>query len=264
MVFMKTDPKNNRRDSYYVCKPATKQISALPRPKGNHRVKKMAIVVMSSEPLHYKIIRFSYHNCLRRWRKFYSGYGCDIFDSLTWKWRSLKHVELPYCVNLTDSQPITVSGSIYMLLSNNDVLKLDAYTEKWKVFSSPIPYDESGFSKPQMELVKCGVRLGLACKSTRANGVWEIWVHSTLDEGWEKQDVAAETKSKFESLKALHGPDTSVMVDGRTLVFYKFKEHGNNMIGKVVLNDDPCQIFSFRSDFEPLDLVGNQSYIDFK
>ncbi|XP_076943920.1 F-box protein At5g41720-like [Bidens hawaiensis] len=171
IVFMKTDPTNNRRYSYYVCKPATKQISALPRPEGNHTVEKVAIVVMSSEPLHYKIIRFSDHNCLRRLRKFYSGYGCDIFDSLTGKWRSLKHIKLADLVHFTNSQLITVSGSIYMLLSNNDVLKLDAYTEKWKVFSSPIPYDESGFSKPPIELVKCGVRLWLACKPTRANGV---------------------------------------------------------------------------------------------
>ncbi|XP_076955399.1 uncharacterized protein LOC143630214 [Bidens hawaiensis] len=269
MVYMTIDPTNNRRYSYYVCKPATKQILALPCPKGNHTVEKVAIVVMGSKPLHYKIIRFSQHNiycsiccsCLRRWRKFYSWYGCDIFDSLMGKWRSLEHIKLADLVHFTNSQLITVSGSIYMLLSNNDVLKFNAYTEKWKVFPSPIPYDESKFLNPPIELVKCGVRLGLAYKPIRANGVWEIWVH-TLDERREKQDVAVETKSEFESLKALHGPDTSVTVKDRTLVFYKYKEHGNNMMSKVVLNDSPYRIFSFRSDFEPLDLVrpeGNQS-----
>ncbi|XP_076955403.1 uncharacterized protein LOC143630218 [Bidens hawaiensis] len=151
-------------------------------------------------------------------------------------------------------QPVTVSGSIYMLLSNNDVLKFDAYTEKWKVFSSPIPYDIYGYSNPSIVLVKYDGRLGLVCESTNANDCWEIWVLKMNGLMWEKEDVAVEiSKSEWGLIKALYGTDTIVMVDGNTLVFYRFKQHGNDMISKVVLNGIPCRMFSFRSYFEPVD-----------
>ncbi|XP_076900926.1 uncharacterized protein LOC143555223 [Bidens hawaiensis] len=181
-------------------------------------------------------------------------YSCDIFDSLTWDWRSLKRVKLAgHLVSLTDSQPITVSGSIYMLLWNNDILKFDAYSEKWKVFSSPIPYDESAYSNPPIVLVKYDGRLGLVCKSTNADGCYDTWVMKT-DGAWEKLDVAVKSENEMESLKALYDSDTSVMVHYNTLMFYKFKQ-GNKMIGKVKLKDTPCEMFPFRSDFEPVELV---------
>jgi hypothetical protein len=71
-------------------------------------------------------------------------------------------------------------------------------------------------------------------------------------------DVVAETESARESLKALYDPDTSVKVNRETFLFYKFKQ-GNNMIHNVVLNDIPYQIFSFRSDFEPLNLTTSKT-----
>ncbi|KAI7755103.1 hypothetical protein M8C21_025973 [Ambrosia artemisiifolia] len=187
----------------------------------------------------------------RRWRKLYTTYRCDIFDSMTWEWRSLKHVMLAYCVSLTNPQPITKGGSIYMLLTNNHILKFNAHSETWKVFSSPIPYDES---RTSTELVKYGGRLGLASKPPNANGCWDIWV-LTKDGLWEKEGGGVvESESERESLKALYDSDTSVMVDRERFLYYRFKQ-GNNMIKKVVLNDTPYQIFSFRSDFEPVDLI---------
>ncbi|KAJ0735235.1 putative F-box-like domain superfamily protein [Helianthus annuus] len=250
MVFKNPDLKDYRKDLYHVCKPATKQVLTLPRPKEKHTYAKFAIVVMSLKPLHYKIIRVSECPDLRRGRKLM--YHCDIFDSVTWKWRSLKHVTLADGVFLTNQQPVTKSGSIYMLLTNNNILKFDAYSEKWEVFSSPIPYDES---RTSVELVKYGGRLGLACNPPNTNGCWEIQV-LTKDGLWEKEGVAvAKCESKREELKALYDSDTSVVVDIETLLFYRFNQQGNNMIHKVVLNGSwPYEIFSFRSDFEPMDL----------
>ncbi|KAJ0682540.1 hypothetical protein HanPI659440_Chr16g0648461 [Helianthus annuus] len=85
MVFKIQDPLNFRNYLYHVCKPSTKQVLTLPKPKGNHTDQKFAIVVMGLKPLHYKIIRFSELRPLKRWRKFYTAYRCDIFDSLKWK-----------------------------------------------------------------------------------------------------------------------------------------------------------------------------------
>ncbi|KAI3742125.1 hypothetical protein L1987_59805 [Smallanthus sonchifolius] len=155
MVFQNHDYMDfTFKDLYHVCKPATKQVLALPNPEGNYTARKFAIVVMSLKPLHYKII-----SAMKRCGKLYTTYRCDVFDSMTWEWRSLKHVKLHYGVFLTNPQPITKSGSIYMLLTNNDILKFDAYSETWKVFLSPVPYDQSDTSRPLVELVKYGGRL---------------------------------------------------------------------------------------------------------
>ncbi|KAK1420640.1 hypothetical protein QVD17_22397 [Tagetes erecta] len=222
MVFRNPYRTDLWKDLFYVCKPATKQVLALPNPEGDYTVhQKYAIMVMGLKPLHYKIIRFSDHSA--------ATYRCDIFDSMTREWRSLKHVTLPYGVFLTNPPPISKSGSIYMLLTNNDILKFDAYSEKWKVFPSPVPYDES--SRPYVELVKYGGRLGMVCKPQNPNGCWEIWV-VTKGQLWEKIYVCKEKKGSLESLKALYDPDTSVMVDCNTLMYCRFKQEGDNMIDK--------------------------------
>ncbi|KAI3742115.1 hypothetical protein L1987_59795 [Smallanthus sonchifolius] len=253
MVFQNRDYMDfTFKDLYHVCKPATKQVLVLPNPEGKYTARKFAIVVMSLKPLHYKIIRFCDHPAMKRWGKLYTTYRCDVFDSMAWEWRSLKHVKLPYGVFLTNPQPITKSGSIYMLLTNNDILKFDAYSETWKVFSSPIPYDQFDTLRPLVELVKYGGRLGLACKPPNSNGRWEIWVLTTA-QMWEKIYVCKRKEGSWESLKSLYDSDTSVMVDRDTLLFYRFRQEGSN-ISKVALKDIPYQIFSFRSDLEPIDL----------
>ncbi|XP_076896766.1 uncharacterized protein LOC143549865 [Bidens hawaiensis] len=234
MVFQTHDPMEFNKEFYHVCKPTTKQVLALPNPKRNEMVGRFAIVVMGSKPLRYKIIRVSDRPELRRsWGKLNTLYGCDIFDSLTWEWQSQKHIKLAgHCVSLTDSLPITVSGSIYMLLSIHDILKFDAYSEKWKVFSSPIPYDESAYSNPPIMLVKYDGRLGLVCKSTNADGCWDIWVMKT-DGVWEKEDVAVKSESERESLKALYDSGTSVMVQCHTLVLQVQTRQQDGQKGRV-------------------------------
>ncbi|KAL9995048.1 putative F-box associated interaction domain-containing protein [Helianthus debilis subsp. tardiflorus] len=254
MVYQTPDSADFRNGVYHVCKPATRQVLALPSPKAKYKVCKVALVVMGLRPLHYKIIRFSDHPALKRGRKFYTRYSCDIFDSTMWEWRSRNHIKLDDGVFFTNPQPVTKSGSIYMLLTNNDIFKFDAYSEKWEVFPPPIRYDPYGTAS--MDLVKYGGKLGVAYKPPNANGCREIWV-CTTDGLWEKEGVAGEGERETESLKALYDSDTSVVAQNDTLLFYKFKQEGDNMINKVALSDIliPCEMFNFRSDFEPIDLI---------
>lgn len=79
---------------YFVCKPTTLQWETLPNPKTRYITLSNAIVVLSSKPLRYKIIRFSrpvkcnpqpYKNLII----------CEVFDSDTWEWKQLKHVSFP-------------------------------------------------------------------------------------------------------------------------------------------------------------------------
>ncbi|XP_071687154.1 F-box protein At5g41720-like [Rutidosis leptorrhynchoides] len=55
---------------YYVCKPSTKQVLQLPNPKTIPlcNVKSVAIVLMGSNPLHYKIIGLSEDLDYRSWK----------------------------------------------------------------------------------------------------------------------------------------------------------------------------------------------------
>ncbi|KAL4566332.1 hypothetical protein LXL04_030446 [Taraxacum kok-saghyz] len=59
VVFEISDSKSYGLNSYYVCKPATKQVLALPNPKSKYLTQKVAIIVLNSNPLHYKIVRLS-------------------------------------------------------------------------------------------------------------------------------------------------------------------------------------------------------------
>lgn len=54
---------------YYVCKPSTKQCVELPSPRGQDirtikHSQRVALVILKSKPLHYKIIRFGETRCL--------------------------------------------------------------------------------------------------------------------------------------------------------------------------------------------------------
>ncbi|GJX90779.1 hypothetical protein Tco_0344105 [Tanacetum coccineum] len=59
MVFKSPNARFNMKDLYYICKPTTQQVLPLPNPKTKYTTQKVAIVVRSMNPLHYKIVRLS-------------------------------------------------------------------------------------------------------------------------------------------------------------------------------------------------------------
>ncbi|KAJ9547851.1 hypothetical protein OSB04_020394 [Centaurea solstitialis] len=240
---------------YHICKPATKQVAALPNPKTRYLTEKVAVVVVGSNPFHYKILRLSNRpnkSVLQRRGELYNTYCCEVFDSATFGWKVLDDIMLPYCVFLrTSSQPINVGGSIYMSLTNDNVLKFDICSDQWTVFPLRVLSDRD---RPfeDLKVVKYEGKLVFACKL--ANGGWEIWMNEAL----ERKYVFEEDKESGISLinlNSFYDSDTSVVVDYDTLVFYKFRK--GETIGKVRLNGHVsanCSIFGFRSDFEPVEL----------
>ncbi|KAI3515732.1 hypothetical protein L1887_14636 [Cichorium endivia] len=164
----------------------------------------------------------------------YTKYRLEIFDSRAWAWRLLDPVILPSFVFLSNQQPIVTRGSIYMLLSNNEVLKFDAYSEKWTMISSPIQTLDCPFGTTR-KLVKYKGKLSFTCE-TQSRLSWEIWV-LTSDESWEKLHVF-DTREDVgrSSLEAIYDLDTRVMNDYSTLHSYR--------------------ILTFRSDFEPAHFEG--------
>nr|XP_043620189.1 F-box protein At5g41720-like [Erigeron canadensis] len=136
-VFEVPHPRHHRMVLYYVCKPATKQVLALPNPKTRFQTTMVAVVTMESNPLHYKILRLSKPKKSPLKSPF--THNCEIFDSKEWAWKWLPPSMLHGDVNIpVHGQPITTSGSIYTLLSNGDILKFDTYSEKQTTFSPPL------------------------------------------------------------------------------------------------------------------------------
>nr|GEW66298.1 hypothetical protein [Tanacetum cinerariifolium] len=71
-------------------------------------------------------------------KKLYNIHRVEIFDLNKWVWSLITYlVKLPFCVSLTNPQPITARGSIYMLLTNGDILSVDAYSATWEILTPP-------------------------------------------------------------------------------------------------------------------------------
>ncbi|KAI3772782.1 hypothetical protein L6452_03975 [Arctium lappa] len=235
MVFESPHRKSRRLALYHVCKPATNQVVALPNPKTRYLTEKVAIAVVGSNPFRYKILRLSRRpnkSVMQRGDKLYSTYCCEIFDSATFAWKMLDDIMLPYDIFLT----IVVED--VSVASDGD----------------HIPFDD-------VKMVKYEGKLSLGCKAR--NGGWEIWVitgtRMNEEEWWEKKYAFEEKQEEMSlmRLNSFYDSETSVVVDYDTLVFYKFKK-GSIIISKIRLSDYVLSnfIFSFRSDFEPVDFRG--------
>ncbi|KAF5810310.1 putative F-box associated domain, type 3, kelch-type beta propeller, F-box-like domain superfamily [Helianthus annuus] len=240
-----------RRVLYTICKPATKQILLLPPNLiKTYKTIMVAVVVVRSTPLRYKIVRLCQPGYSERliWP---STYCCEVFDSITWTWRQLSHVTLPHSVFLIGPS-ITARGSIYILLTNNDVMKFDTYSEEWTTFSSPNTTRDIELY-PYRKLVKYEGKLGFACK--QLNGFWEFWV-LTIDETWEKTYVLNKDEDTMVSLNRLYDSNTSVTLDDNKVIFHGLGDE--NMTSNVISSPPHCEAFLLRSDFEPVDFGENK------
>ncbi|KAI3742083.1 hypothetical protein L1987_59763 [Smallanthus sonchifolius] len=250
---MVLETNSPRRVMFSICKPATKQFLLLP-PNIIKRYKTImvAVIVVGSTPLRYKIVRLSQPGELERLR-WPSTYCCEVFNSTTWTWRQLNNnITLPHSVFF--SRPsITARGSTYVLLTDGNVMKFDTRSEKWTTFSSPVT-TRTIEVYPYMKLVKYQDKLGFACK--QLNGFWEIWVLA-VDESWEKTYVLNKEDTRRMSLEGLYDLNTSVMLDHNIVLFCGFE--GGDNIRTVISSPPPYVTFLLRSDFEPVDLGGHKS-----
>ena len=123
---------------YFVYKPSTKQWQQIPNPKTRYETKRCAMVVLRSNPLRYKIVWFSEpkfsgirdNSCYSLW--------CEIFDSVTWAWKKLEdRVRFPEYKFLRLEPAVSVCGSFYWLMTNNQVFAFHEDTESWTIFNIP-------------------------------------------------------------------------------------------------------------------------------
>nr|GEX87453.1 F-box associated interaction domain, leucine-rich repeat domain, L domain-like protein [Tanacetum cinerariifolium] len=162
---------------------------------------------------------------------------------------------------LSNDPLITSGGSVYCLMSNCNIFKFDAYSEKWSTVRSPYPvYNTHAYTSKK--LLKYEGKLGLACMKN--NGFWDIWIH-TIDKSWERTYILNKTDYiGGMSLESFYGSDTSVMLDHDSLIFHRFKgcdniDKANDTSKKVTLSNPPYEKFNIQSDHQQVNLKGTKA-----
>ncbi|XP_009801397.1 F-box protein At5g49610-like [Nicotiana tabacum] len=243
---------------YHICKPSTKQWIKLPNPRIRYSTIKVALIVLRSNPLQFKIIRLSSPRTLyHHYRKLgLNYYLCEIFDSEAWVWREAKDLLLPPEVYFDMFAPaVNASGLVYFKLRKDDQVMALNYNgeEAFSRFSLPKPaleYKDYGYN----QLVEYKGKLGFTCLSPKG---MELWVFENGNQSWElKKEVDIEILKKvtnYPSSIGFYNADIALMKDYYEVIFYKLQDKSFN-----VVKLDKChkvdEIFPFRSDLEPLDL----------
>lgn len=158
---------------YYICKPSTGQWQPLPNPKLRFWTVKVALAVLHSNPLRFKIIRISqdYGSSTRRAECY--AYCCENFDSKTWAWRRVNDVVLPYGVFFDHrNHAVHASGLIYWLTTDDHVVAFNHEDDSY--FRFPLPQLEGNNSSNQ--LIEYEGKLGFVHKAAAQESIMALWV----------------------------------------------------------------------------------------
>ncbi|KAJ8750836.1 hypothetical protein K2173_016017 [Erythroxylum novogranatense] len=254
------DKGNHKIPKYYVCKPCTKQWQRIPNPKTRFFTKNIGMIVLRSNPLRYKIVRFSEHKFPSLFFKNKEAYyflRCEVFDSDTWAWKELEDVKLQYGEFLAFRPPVPARGSLHWVTTGNNVLGFDPNNETHTIFSLPEAIIEDSDSQESEELVPYEGKLGFI--RNRKDSCMELWVmeRKNCEVAWNKrpsinlEDLS--TKESFWSTRSFYNADTTLLEGFYKMIFYNIKDGKidsvsmNRILGQV-------EIFPFLSDFEVVDL----------
>ncbi|KAJ8750958.1 hypothetical protein K2173_016139 [Erythroxylum novogranatense] len=234
------DKGNHQIPEYYVCKPCTKQWQRIPNPKTRFFTKNIGMIVLRSNPLRYKIVRFSEHKC-------------EVFDSDTWAWKELEDVKLQHGEILAFRPPVPARGSLHWVTTGNNVLGFDPNKETHTIFSLP----EDSDCHESEELVPYEGKLGFI--RNRKDSCMELWVMEkrNCEAAWNKRpSISLEDvrrKESFWSTRSFFNADTTFLEGFYKMMFYNIKD---GKIDSVSMNRilGQAEIFPFLSDFEIVDL----------
>ncbi|XP_065879335.1 F-box protein At5g49610-like [Euphorbia lathyris] len=233
---------------YYVCKPTTKEWERIPNPKTKYFTESIAIKVLKSKPLHYKIVRlsqpklrfFGKYNCLR----------CEIFDSMVSNRRQIEQVKLSCDDQIYSWIPaISVCGKFHWMTIKKNILAFDVDDEKYDLFLFPFTnrYDN-------VRLTDYEGKLGVIGK---ADGFFDLWVMEIYKKKeWRKRMRVSVEKEEMHTCYPIGfcNADVALVAGYYNLFWLKFKN--GNEIQKVRLDNRFMHqgVFPFRSDFELCDL----------
>nr|KAJ0204375.1 hypothetical protein LSAT_V11C500233420 [Lactuca sativa] len=88
------DPDEYVSKILFVIKPTTSDAKWIPFPTSEYTATNFALVVISSNPLHFKVIRLSYTkpSDMLTEKVDYDYYNIELFSSTTWQWREFQNI----------------------------------------------------------------------------------------------------------------------------------------------------------------------------
>ncbi|CAI9284981.1 unnamed protein product [Lactuca saligna] len=229
------DPDEYVSKILFVIKPTTSDAKWIPFPTSEYTATKFALVVISSNPLHFKVIRLSYTkpSDMPTEKVDYDYYNIELFSSTTWQWREFQNIRLPSSAYPVSDEAVTSGGAVYFLLSNDTILRFDIYSEEHILIFSPSTINEL---KPYASrLIKFHGKLGYVSISGDTSCVIWIFMHNQ----WVKVDDSTYNESAHE------------WSDYRNNTLYFLR---GNTIEYVVPVHHSQQVFSIRSDFDTMSM----------
>ncbi|XXG85030.1 hypothetical protein AAC387_Pa11g0201 [Persea americana] len=232
----------DRPIGYLICKPATKEWRKIPNPKVRYFTERIEIVVQSSAPLQYKIIRFSQPNHNK------DHLICEIFDSQSWKWRRSIDIKMGYFDELLSlGSGVLMNGSLHWLTNYNRIFAFDVANENWKMISLPqqqLSINEDFLNKKVVEYE--GYLSLCYYKET-----WmELWVmKDSIREVWERKKTIniEEYQPIFEDL---YTSEVAFLLDVFKVIWYNFQLHKSTetKISRTIAQE----AYIYKSDLTPL------------
>ncbi|KAL9167850.1 hypothetical protein ABFS82_05G124500 [Erythranthe guttata] len=256
-----------KRDSsdyqYCVCKPATQQWQDLPKPRlDDYTTVSIAIMVLGSTPLRYKIVRLSRDGIIKEPK--YCTYYCEIFDSETRAWTKIQDVNLPYPELIRDSaQPVSINNSIHWLTNDNNILKFSLVQESFHIITLPEHLHNTDNNRLPNKLVEYEGRLGLVCTTQEEDSNnqvnMELWLTDEDNESkinWRtncKKVLINDMGERYANPAGIYNAGILFLKAADEVVFYKIQDR--SLINKVKLDKlrDAREVFQFRSDFDRVD-----------
>jgi len=256
--------QTHHRPQYYVCKPTTKQWQIIPNPKMRYQTLETSMIVIRSNPLHYKIVRFSEPKTRYQDKEFYRYHcvRCELFDSKTWKWKQLEEVKLPQTELLSRNTNVSVNGSLHWLTwKRNDIFAFHVNKESYSMFSLPLPVSEDNKSK-DIALVRYKGKLAITSIG-REDSFMELWVMENYDrKEWNKTHTvnieALRRKEPYTRPVAFCNADIALMKEhDRCATFFNITNGSTDRLSLEKNLNHGC--FPFQSNFELSDLMGDSA-----
>ncbi|KAG8381943.1 hypothetical protein BUALT_Bualt05G0025200 [Buddleja alternifolia] len=258
-----------RRKYYYACKPASRQCQLLLNPEILYQTAAIAIMVLSSSPLRYKIVRLSVGCVEGDVRK----YNSEIFDSKIWTWKETQYVTLQRDeFILRSSTTVSAGNSIYWLTSHDNVLAFHEPEGTFQKFPLPeeVVRDKNKYHycknwKVYKKLLDYQGRLGLIiiC-NTQEQGETELWItyeNPRNCTNWREKIVMDKenigTSVTHPSLAGLYNDAVAFLKAFYRFVLYTPEIYSLSRVKGYYNPRHEREIFRFRSDLEPVNLGGD-------
>ncbi|XP_077231863.1 F-box protein At5g49610-like [Tasmannia lanceolata] len=240
-----------RHRCYYVCKPTTQQWRKIPNPKNRYFAVRMAMFVQSSNPLRYKIVRFSQpvkmiKNYLR----------CEIFDSSNWAWKRSGDIGLPPLVGLPPGPGVLINGIFHWLTSENLIFAFDInYETNRMIRLQQEEPDLNNDFRVHKILADCKGRLSVIYITDHRMEQWVMTKYSK--ELWKKKHSVNLEALKSEEcssvMEALYTAEVALMTSINKVIWYNFQKN-KAVVDRVKHFLASEKAFSFQSDLVPCNM----------